>query len=35
VLIAREFLMSGEVREARWSDPEAIVVLPPVPVATQ
>ena len=35
VLTAREFLSSGEVRETRWEDPEAIVVLPPVPVATQ
>jgi hypothetical protein len=33
-LIAREFLNSGEVRETRWEDPEALVVLPPVPVAT-
>ncbi len=34
VLTAREFLNSGEVRETRWEDPEALVVLPPVPVAT-
>lgn len=34
VLIAREFLMSGEVRETRWTNPEALVVLPLVPVAT-
>lgn len=34
VLIAREFLDSGEVRETRWTDPEALVVLPLVPVAT-
>ena len=34
MLIAREFLMSGEVRETRWDDPESLVVLPLVPVAT-
>lgn len=34
VLSAREFMVSGEVHETRWNDPEAIVVLPPVPVAT-
>jgi hypothetical protein len=30
VLTAREFLNSGEVRETRWTHPEALTVLPPV-----
>ncbi len=34
VLIAREFLNSGEVRETSWEDPEALIVLPPVLAAT-
>jgi hypothetical protein len=30
VLIAREFLATGAVRETRWTDPESLTVLPPV-----
>jgi hypothetical protein len=33
-LIAREYLDSGAVRETRWQDPEALIVMPPVPVPT-
>ena len=32
VLVAREFLNTGEVRETRWEDPETLVVVPPAPV---
>jgi hypothetical protein len=34
VLIVRDFLNTGDVRETRWEDPEPLMVLPPVPVET-
>jgi hypothetical protein len=32
VLVAREFLKTGVVRETRWEDPESLVVVPPAPI---
>jgi hypothetical protein len=31
-LTAREFLDSGEVKETRWTDPAAMVVIPQIPL---
>ncbi len=35
VLVAREFLNSGQVRETRWENPDALIVLPPVSLVPQ
>jgi hypothetical protein len=34
VLVAREFLNSGEIRETRWTDPPALIAMAPLPVVS-
>ena len=34
VLTARELLISGDFNETRWTNPDALTVLAPVPVVT-